>query len=121
MSKKSSINISKLIHEDRTITDNKTITQTMNNFFVKIGPSIEKKIPNSKTPFHSYLNEQNANNLALNPCTTEEITTIISKFGSGKASGPYSIPTNLLKEFSLQFSEPLKIIINKSLLGGTFP
>ena len=121
VSKKSSINISKLIHEDRTITDNKTITQTMNNFFVKIGPSIEKKIPNSKTPFHSYLNEQNANNLALNPCTTEEITTIISKFGSGKASGPFSIPTNLLKEFSLQFSEPLKIIINKSLLEGSFP
>ena len=29
VSKKSSININKLIHEDRTITDNKTITQTI--------------------------------------------------------------------------------------------
>ena len=121
VSKKSSTNISKIIHKKETITDNKTISQTMNNFFVKIGPSIEKKIPSAKTPFQTYLNEQNIHNFVLNPCNTEEITTIISSFGSGKASGPYSIPTNLLKEFSQHFSKPLKIIINKSLHEGSFP
>jgi hypothetical protein len=46
---------------------------------------------------------------------------IISRFGASKASGPYSIPTNLLKEFSLQFSVPISIIINKSLNEGIFP
>ena len=80
-----------------------------------------KKIPKAKSSFQSYLNDQNTLSIILNPCDVGEITDIISSFGSGKASGPYSIPTNLLKEFSHHFSEPLSIIVNKSLQEGVFP
>ena len=121
VSKKSSTNINKIIHDDETFTDNKGISQALNKYFTNIGPSIEKKIPKAKKSFNSYLGEPNPTNITLNPCDANEIKDIISSFGSGKASGPYSIPTNLLKEFSLHFSAPISIIINKSLEEGIFP
>ena len=46
---------------------------------------------------------------------------IIADFGVNKSSGPNSIPTNLLKEFSPQFIPPIKTLVNKSLTEGTFP
>ena len=121
VSKKSSISINKIIHDNKTFTDNKSIAKTLNNYFVNIGPSIEETIPQAKSPFQNYLGERNPTSLALNPCNEEEITDIISKFGVSKASGPFSIPTQLLKEFSQQFSRPLSIIVNKSLQEGVFP
>ena len=121
VSKKTSININKVIHDNKVISDNKGIAQSMNNFFVNIGTSVEAKIPNAKTSFQSYLAENNYNQLILNHCSNDDIATIISKFSSGKANGPNSIPSNLLKEFSHLFVEPLKIIINKSLDEGSFP
>ena len=48
VSKKSSTNINKIIHDNETFTDNKGISQALNNYFTNIGPSIEKKIPKAK-------------------------------------------------------------------------
>ena len=121
VSKKSSTNINKIIHDNESFTDNLSISKTLNNYFVNVGPSIEKKIPKAKKSFQSYLTEPNPVDLILNPCDANEINEIISSFGSGKASRPFSIPSNLLKEFSIQFSEPISIIINKSLQEGIFP
>ena len=93
----------------------------MNNFFVNIGSSVENKIPKSSRSFQSYLPAQNPAIFLLEQCDEDEISTIISSFGSGKSTGPYSIPTNLLKEFSHLFANPLKILVNKSLNEGIFP
>ena len=38
-----------------------------------------------------------------------------------KATGPNSIPTNLLKQFTDELIEPLVTIVNKSLKEGIFP
>ena len=93
VTKKSSIKINKLIHNNQTFTDKKGICQTLNKYFSTIGPSIENKIPDAKSSFHSFLNDRNLNSLDLSPCNHDEIAEIISKFGSGKAMGPFSIPT----------------------------
>ena len=121
VSKKSSTNINEIIHDKQSFTDNKDIAKALNNYFVNIGPSIEEKIPKGKHPFQSYLGEQNPVALTLNPCDADEIAAIIATFGAGKASGPFSIPTNLLKEFSQHFSKPISIIVNKSLQEGVYP
>jgi hypothetical protein len=97
VSKKSSSKILKIIHDDKSFTDNKSISQTMNNYFVNIGPSIENKIPKAKSSFQTYLKDRNLTDFLLNPCDSNEIIDIISSFGTGKATGPFSIPTNLLK------------------------
>jgi hypothetical protein len=114
VSKKSSININKIVHENKTFTDNKSIAKTLNNYFVNIGPSIEEKIPKAKSPFQNYLGERNPASVILDPCSEEEITEIISKFGVSKASGPFSIPIHILKEYSDFLVTPLTCIVNKS-------
>ena len=121
VSKKSSTNINEIIHNNQSFTENKDKAKALNNYFVNIGPSIEEKIPKAKSSFQSYLGDPNPISFTLNPCDADEISDIISTFGAGKASGPFSIPTNLLKEFSLHFSKPISIIVNKSLQEGVFP
>ena len=46
---------------------------------------------------------------------------MIKNLNISKASGPFSIPTNLLKYYSELLSKPLAILINKSFSEGNFP
>ena len=55
------------------------------------------------------------------PCDTNEVNKIIKEFVTSKASGPYSIPTNLIKSTSQLLVPILTNIINKSLIQGKFP
>ena len=59
--------------------------------------------------------------ITLNPCTVVEIREFISSVNWSKASGPYSIPSNIVKSFKEVFYEPLSAIVNKSLSEGIFP
>ena len=121
MSKKGSTTIQKIVDGDRVFTDSKGIANSLNSFYSNIGPSIENKIPTSKSSFKDYLTNPVTTALAFNPCLESEVNDIIKNFGSGKSSGPNSIPTNLLKEFSPFFTIPITLIVNKSLTEGTFP
>ena len=40
---------------------------------------------------------------------------------ASKATGPNSIPTNMLKKFTDELAEPLVTVLNKSLKEGIFP
>ena len=121
INKKKSVSI-RLINQDNTsLTDNKDMANAFNNFYVNIGNTIENKIPKSQQDFMSYMGPQSNCNLDLTPCTDAEVKAIIADFGINKASGPNSIPTNLLKEFSSYLIHPIKQLINKSLAEGTFP
>ena len=90
-------------------------------FFVNIGKFVEAKIPKSKQSFFTYLKESNNKSIFLTPCTSIELVSIIKNMKSSKACGPYSIPTNLLIEFSDQLVHPLASIINMSITEGVFP
>ena len=48
--------------------------------------------------------ERNHKSFFLNPVTENEVTKIIKSFNSSKASGPNSIPIQILKENSNFFS-----------------
>ena len=60
-------------------------------------------------------------NIVLNPCTTEEINKYISDMKVSTATGPNSIPTNLLKLSKDELIKPLVCVLNKSLKEGIFP
>ena len=72
-------------------------SNALNDFFVNIGSNVEAKIPNVQKRFSDYLNRPNYNSIFLKKCNIDEITSIINKLEISKACGPYSIPTNLLK------------------------
>ncbi len=121
VSKKSSTNINKLEENGNEITDPKQMAAILNKFYVNIGKSIHDRIPVGSKTFSSYLKDRNIYDIVLNPCTTDEIRKYVSGMTVGKASGPHSIPPNILTNYIDQLIEPLKTLLNKSLSEGVFP
>ena len=97
------------------------MANAFNKFFVEIGENVEKKIPLPKLTFRSYMRNPNQKSIFLGPCDQQEISNILMALKSSKASGPNSIPSNILIEFSDYLIEPLTAIINSSLVEGIFP
>ena len=103
------------------INDRKSIASKFSEFFGSVAKEIDKKIPKSKRTYTDYLKNRNLNSLLLIPVTESEIEKIINMFSEKKAVGPYSIPTNILKEYKKILSIPLALIINISFKRGIFP
>ena len=121
VSKKKTSTPSKIIYKNEEKVTNIDIAESLNDFFVNIGSSVESKIPQSKKDFQSYLGAENNKSIFLRPCTPTEVLLIVDNMKSTKACGPNSISTNLLIEFSQFLIPPLVYIINKSLREGLFP
>ena len=121
VSKKSNSNINKLIVQNKELTDPVVMASAMNDFFVNIGKSVDQKIPDSSKSFSNYLGECNNFCITLNPCTDIEMNKLISTLNWSKASGPFSIPSNIIKSFKDVFIAPLAAIVNKSIREGSFP
>ena len=121
VTKKKVTSISKLIHQNLELTNPPEMADAMNNFFVNIGKSVEEKIPLGNKQFSDYLGEPNRYSITLNYCTTDEIEDYINKLDVSKASGPFSVPSNILKTHKDIFLQPLTAIVNKSLAEGVFP
>ena len=67
------------------------------------------------------LGPETKNTIFLSPAVLEGIEDLISSMKTNKASGPNSIPTNILKLFKKEFSKPLNDMINMSFNKGVFP
>ena len=79
------------------ITDTKAIANELNNYFANIGFKLAQQIPAVDTYFDAFLRQSPCSSLALFPVTYIEIEDEIDNLNSSKATGPYSIPTKLLK------------------------
>ena len=111
----------KIVDQNEIKNSSIDIAESLNDFFVSIGSTLEEKIPKSKKTFYSYQGKSNDKSIFLKPCTDTEVLTIIKCMNISKACGPNSIPTNLLNEFLESLIGPLKSIINMSLIEGVFP
>ena len=104
------------------ITDPKNIAQHFNEYFTNVGPSIDKKIHQSKYDFHHYLNKVRTDKtFFISPTEPQEVFNIIHSLDINKSLGPNSIPVYILKVFNNFFSENLSKIINISFETGIFP
>ena len=56
-----------------TITNEKFIADTFNDFFVNIGYNLALKIPKAKYPSNKYLKQKAINSFFLNPVQKNEI------------------------------------------------
>ena len=59
----------------------------------------------------NYLKNFNDNSFFLTPTTAKEIEDIIGNLKLGKATGPNSIPTRILKDHKKELSKPLAELI----------
>ena len=71
--------------------------------------------------FSTFLKNKPDNSLFLEPVSENEVIDMIKNLNSSKASGPSSIPTNILKIFSESLAKPRAHIINHSFSEGVFP
>ena len=103
------------------ITDQSKIANIFNNFFVNVGPNIDKTIPKSYD-FRKYLkNNRFDKTFFLRPTNPIEIFDIINSLINKKALGPNSLPVYILKVNNHLFSDLLSKIINLSFVTGIFP
>ena len=90
------------------------VADEFNNYFSTIASKLQDKITHSGKDFSFYLKNFNNNNFFISPTDKNEIANIISNISISKATGPHSIPTNILHIIKPSIVEPLADIINLS-------
>ena len=106
---------------NKKLINSKEIANAFNNYFSNVGSSIANNIPIVNTTFQEYLSRPATQSFQLFPTTTFEIEEEISNFNNSKATGPFSIPTKLLKMLKSILSAPLAFLFNCSFSSGVVP
>ena len=102
------------LENGQPITDNKTIAEKVNNYFVNIRPSLAANISNSPIHFSSFLSVSYPNSLLLSPTDPLEIIRISHELKNKKSSGFDNIQVDIMKTTIESVANPLSIIINNS-------
>ena len=113
--------INRIVLNDIEITDQTSIVNAFNNYFVNIGSDLASAIPSVLNSAYEWMSPPPRDSFFLSPITPDEIETEISNLKIGKAAGPFSIPVSILKILKGALSEPLQIIFNASFLTGIVP
>ena len=103
------------------VTEPKEIADTFNSYFAEIGNNLANTVSSTDTTPQQYLNNQTYDTFYLFPTSVSEIEAEISKINVKKATGPYSIPSNILRLLKTVISKPLETIFNASFATGVVP
>ena len=119
--KSNSKGLSQLDVNGSIINDPKKIANHVNNFFVNVGPDLDKSIPriNHVSP-SNYLKNRVQLNFLIAHVSNDDVIKIIQSLPS-KGTGPTSIPLRMLKVAADLIAIPLCYIINISFTTGVFP
>ena len=103
--------ISMLIDNDLT-TDPNRYAEGFNSYFSSIAKKLQVSSSFGRTNFEKYLTAPLSSNFLFHSADANEIMLIINTFNNSKATGPHSIPTEILKVISPNVCHPLKELIN---------
>ena len=118
-SKKKKSNVS-LDVDGHLTSDKKLIAESFNEYFTQIAEKIKERLPQTKKSFRDFLDNPCGNSFFLSPTTPEEVKNIVISLDTKKATGPYSIPHQLLHELPTEISCILSDIFNQSFKTGKF-
>jgi hypothetical protein len=107
--------------EDSLTSDPCTVAESFNEFFTSIATKIRSKIPPTGHHFSIWLKNRNPRSFFISPTTPFEVSQIIQSLQKSKATGPNSIPHNILITVLDEISRILSDIINLSFTTGVFP
>ena len=68
----------RIIHNNRTFTQEKDIAELFNNFFVNIGPTLAKEIKTDHTDPLKYIESTPSNSFYLAPVTQTQVSTLFA-------------------------------------------
>ena len=109
-----------LLIDNNLVTDPKDVGNIFNKHFTTIASKLQDKIQNNGHDFTKYLENRNEKTMVFFPTNTTEVSRIISLIKEDKASGPHSIPANIMKYINPIISSPLSKIINLSFKTGVY-
>ena len=111
--------ISKVIINNKQLTNNKDIANALNTHFITIGKNLaDKVIPQENSSFKAHLTDPIKCSLFLRPTYSDEIIKEINQL---KNKATIDIRVTLLKHVKQELVDGLVIIFNKSFQGGCFP
>ena len=105
---------------EHDITDQQTIAEKFNEFYVNIGPTLASKIPTGRCDPISYIKNGTRNSIFLHPVNEEEVSNILKDMKNSSA-GWDCISPHIVKKTYEYFIVPLVHICNMSFLHGVFP
>ena len=107
--------------DGKDISDKQQLSDAFNDYFVNIGSEISSSISSSNKNPLDYLSVPSPDSFFISPTTAMEIQDMINSLKNNKASGPFSIPSKLLKLIKVPISKPLEILYNYSFSIGKVP
>ena len=114
--------VSTFIKEGKPITDNLEISNSFNDFFVNIGPSLASKIDhNNSTDFRHFMTDRNMSSFFLSPISEKDILDVVKKFKNKNSNDSENIKMSAVKKMINVIVKPLTHICNTSLKNGIFP
>ena len=102
------------------ISDQKEIAESLNNFFAQIADNIKSKLPPTNKLYIDFMGNPCRKSFFINPTSINEVMKIIGSIDHSKATGPYSIPKQVLSSIPLEISTILVEIFNLSFQTGKF-
>ena len=111
--------IEKLNVDGSTLTDSKTIANTINNYFSTIGESIASSFDSTGT-YSQHLLGNFPNSFFLAPVDYRDIHSTIMSL-KNKSCSIDNLPVTILKQISYIISPVLEYLVNFSINSGTFP
>ena len=112
---------SSMLIDNELETDPTKIANGFNSYFSSIAEKLQQNLPFGDDNFMKYLNTPLDHNFFFKSVDSNEIIFIIDSLDNKKASGPHSIPTEILKLIKANICYPLKEIINMSFATGVYP
>ena len=107
---------------DKSLKTNPTdIAEGFNAYFSSIAEKLlPKQTPGTKH-FSEYMSDRVNSNFIFESADPLEVINIISSLDSGKGTGPFSVPSDILKALKANLCHPLTTIINMSFATGIYP
>jgi len=105
---------------DKKIDDPLQIANSFGKFFSQVGKECDTKIPTTDKAPQSYLKNRSNASMFMTPTYPQELLHIISKLKTKNSSGIDRLSSKLIKCIP-SITDPLCILINKSLQEGIMP
>ena len=113
--------ISKIIQNNKEITDPLHIANSFNEFFANIGNEISESVNQTQTNPASIIPDVNCPEMEFGQITQGVIVNIVKLLQSKSSTDIHGISMKLLKRVSQEIGWPLAHIFNLSLKNGIFP
>ena len=110
----------KIALENKKITDQKTIAEKFNKFYINVGPNLTSKIPQNNNDYKSCLPDITTL-FDKQDLTEQELKEAVDSLKPNKSPGCDGIHVNVIKVIYEELKRPLFYIFEQSLKSGIFP